>query len=81
MAVTDAALVERTAFALGLNRDAFTISNRVDDGVTTRYNVTTQKGERFNCVVGGSINVLGRMVSEALCNRPGEPPRNPLTGR
>src|SRR5690606_16209231 len=39
IAVTDEALVDRTAFALGLAKGDFTISNRVDEGTTTRYSV------------------------------------------
>ena len=80
-AVTDQAIVDRTAFALGLDKDAFTVSNRVDDGTTTRYAVKTRSGQEFNCFVGGSISVMGRSVSEAVCSRKGQPPRNPLTVR
>ena len=78
IAVTEEALVERTAFALGLAKGDFTISNRVDDGTTTRYSVKAKSGQEFNCFVGGSISVLGRVVSEAVCTRKGEVARNPL---
>jgi hypothetical protein len=78
IAVTDEALVERTAFALGLAKGDFTISNRVDDGTTTRYSVKAKAGQEFNCFVGGSIGVLGRVVSEAICTKKGEVARNPL---
>ena len=78
LAVTDEALVERTAFALGLAKGDFTISNRVDDGTTTRYSVKAKSGQEFNCFVGGSIGVLGRVVSEAICTKKGEVARNPL---
>jgi hypothetical protein len=78
IAVTDEALVERTAFALGLAKGDFTISNRVDDGTTTRYSVKAKSGQEFNCFVGGSIGVLGRVVSEAICTKKGEVARNPL---
>lgn len=78
IAVTDEALVERTAFALGLSKGDFTISNRVDDGTTTRYSVKAKSGQEFNCFVGGSIGVLGRVVSEAICTKKGEVARNPL---
>lgn len=78
IAVTDEALVERTAFALGLSKGDFTISNRVDDGTTTRYSVRAKSGQEFNCFVGGSIGVLGRVVSEAVCTKKGEVARNPL---
>lgn len=78
VAVTDQAIVDRTAFALGLAKSDFTISNRTDEGTTTRYSVRTKSGQDFNCFVGGSISVLGRSVSEAICTRKGEPARNPL---
>jgi hypothetical protein len=78
IAVTDEAIVDRTAFALGLGKGDFTISNRSDEGTTTRYSVRTKAGQDFNCFVGGSISVLGRSVSEAVCSKKGEAPRNPL---
>ncbi len=78
LAVTDSAIVDRTAFALGLDKAAFTVSGRVDDGTTTRYAVKTRAGQDYNCFVGGSINVLGRSVSEAVCTKKGEAMRNPL---
>lgn len=71
VAVTDDALVQRTAFALGLDSKDFTISNRADDGTTTRYQVRTRVGRQYNCFVGGSISVLGRSVSEAVCTETG----------
>jgi hypothetical protein len=81
VAVTDNDLVERTAFALGLEKSAFTITNRVNDGVTTRYAVKAKTGQEFNCFVGGSISVLGRSVSEAVCTKKGEIAKNPLLQR
>jgi hypothetical protein len=81
MAVTDDALQQRTAFALGLERGSFTISNRQDDGVRTNYVVTTRSGQRYNCYVTGVVNITGRTVSDALCSKPGEAPKNPLLGR
>ena len=78
IAVSDDALVDRTAFVLGLEKGGFTIENRVNDGVTTRYRVRTKRGEEYNCFVGGSISVIGRSVSEALCTEKGEVAKNPL---
>ncbi|WNB75495.1 hypothetical protein [Methylomonas koyamae] len=43
--------------------------------------VKTDSGQQYNCYVGGSISVLGRMVSEAICSKKGEPARNPLLGQ
>lgn len=66
-AVTDEALLSRTETAIGLPGNQFTISDRVNEGVTARYKVKTSAGKHYNCFVGGSINVLGRSVSEAVC--------------
>ena len=76
--VSDDAIVERTAFAIGLNKSDFTISNRVDDGASARYAVRTRTGQEFNCFLGGTIGFGGRQVSEAICTRKGEVGRNPL---
>ncbi len=78
IAVTDDAIVERTAFALGLSKSDFTVNNRVNEGATTRYNVRTKSGQEYSCFIGGSIGLLGRAVSEAVCSKKGEPARNPL---
>ena len=76
--VSDDAIVERTAFALGLNKGDFTISNRVDDGASARYAVRTRTGQELNCFLGGTMGFVGRQVSEAICTRKGEVGRNPL---
>lgn len=78
LAVTDEAITVRTAAALSLNKTDFTVSQRVDEGPTARYAVRTRTGQEFNCVLGGSFNVLGRSVSEAICTRKGEAMKNPL---
>lgn len=78
VAVTDDAIVDRTAFALGIGKADFTVSNRTDEGTTTRYSVRTKSGQEFNCFVGGSFSVVGRSVSEAICTKKGEAMRNPL---
>ena len=78
VAVSDEAIVDRTAFALGVEKGSFTIENRVDDGVRSTYRVKTKRGEEFNCYVGGSLSVIGRVVSDAICNKKGEVAKNPL---
>lgn len=78
ISVTDQAIVDRTAFALGLTNTDFTVSNRVDDGTTARYSVRTKSGQEYQCFVGGAISVTGRTVSEAICTKKGEVARNPL---
>jgi hypothetical protein len=84
-AVSDDALVQRTGFALGLEANQFTISNRMDEGTTTRYRVNTTAGKVYNCSVGGSLSVIGKSVSSALCDEigqngaPGKPACDALT--
>ncbi len=81
IAVTEGAIAERTATALGMDVGDFTINQRVDEGVTSRYKVTTRSGDEYSCYVTGSFGVTGRAVSEAVCSRRGEPPKNPLLRR
>lgn len=66
--VSNDAIADRTAFALGLDKSAFTVSNRVDDGAVSRYSVTTKGGRKYNCYVGGTMSMLGRQVSDAICS-------------
>ena len=72
VAVTDEAIEKNTAFALGIERGSFTISNRENDGVKTTYLVTTKSGKKHNCYVTGTIGVTGRTVSDALCSPVGQ---------
>nr|WP_286197724.1 hypothetical protein [Variovorax boronicumulans] len=67
VAVTGDAIERNTAQALGLNPGTFTISNRADEGVKTTYNVDTQAGRRYSCYVTGTVSVMGRVVSDAVC--------------
>jgi hypothetical protein len=71
VAVSGDAISDRTAFALSLDKSAFTISNRADDGVRSTYSVKTNAGKNYNCYVAGSISVVGRVVSDAVCNEVG----------
>ena len=66
--VDNNSIEDRTAFALGLDKSSFMVSNRVDDGVVSRYSVTTKAGKKYNCYVGGGLSILGRQVSDAICN-------------
>ena len=80
-AVTGDALTQRTASAIGAAPGTFTIANRTDSGVRTDYTVTTNSGQHYNCYVTGGVSVLGRVVSDAICNKPGEAAKNPLLAR
>lgn len=74
VAVNEESMVKRTAFALSLAPEDFTISNRTDDGVRTDYQVQTKSGRHYACYVTGTLSVMGRAVSDAICNevpRPG----------
>lgn len=72
VAVTSDAIERNTAQALGLERGAFTVSNREDDGVKTTYLVNTSAGKRYSCYVTGTVSVVGRVVSDAVCNQVGK---------
>jgi hypothetical protein len=71
VAVTDDAIVKNTAQALNLDQSAFTISNRVDDGMKTTYTAKTNAGKQFSCYVTGTVSVAGRSVSDAMCTEAG----------
>lgn len=65
-------LKQRTAFALGLDENAFTISERVDDGLQTRYSVKANNGRKYNCYVEGAFSFgTGGVVSDAICKQIG----------
>lgn len=81
VAVTADLIEQRTAFALGMERGNFTVSNRQDDGLRTQDAATTETGQRHNCYVEGSVGITGRVVSDAICSKPGEAPKNPLLQR
>jgi hypothetical protein len=67
VAVTDDAIVQRTATALSQTPANIKITNRVNEGIKTSYLATTADGKAFNCYVTGSVGVTGRVVSDALC--------------
>jgi len=71
VAVTDNTLEQRTANATGMAVGSFTITDRVDDGLTTRYLAKGRSEQTFNCYVTGTVSFLGRQVSDAQCNSPG----------
>ena len=62
-------ITQRTSFALGLTSDQFAISNRIDDGVRTDYNVETKSGKKYMCFVVSVPSMTGRVVMEATCNQ------------
>jgi nucleoid-associated protein YejK len=70
IAVNDDALQSRTASALGLQPSEFVISNRSDSGVRTDYNVKA-KNKTYACYVTGSVSIVGRSVSDAICTPTG----------
>lgn len=69
---TDDAIVKRTAFALGLDKSEFTISDRQNDGAQAQYLVTTKAGKKYTCYVEGyfSYTSIGES-SDAICNEVG----------
>jgi len=75
VAVTNDAIEKNTAFALGIEKGTFTISNRENDGVKSTYLVNTNAGKKYTCYVTGTVSVVGRVVSDAVCNEVGKPPK------
>jgi len=75
VAVSNDAIEQRTASALGLASSSFTISDRVDDGVKASYTVKTKSGKQYSCYVTGGVSVMGRMVSDPVCNELGKSPK------
>lgn len=67
VAVNDDSLQTRTAQALNLQPTDFTISNRSDNGIRTDYTVTTHKKQVYSCYVTGTVSIMGRVVSDAVC--------------
>jgi len=68
VAVTSDAIERNTAFALGMNKADFTISERQDDGMRTTYIATTKAGKKYSCYATGTFSVTGRVLSDALCS-------------
>ncbi len=73
VAVSNNAIENNTAMALGLEKGTFTITDRVDDGVKSTYSVKTDSGKKYSCYVTGTVSVVGRVVSDAVCNEIGKP--------
>jgi hypothetical protein len=73
VAVTSDSLENRTAASLGIDRGTFTISDRTDEGIRTNYTVTTKNGIKYVCYVTGTVSVLGRTVSDAICKESARP--------
>ncbi len=73
VAVSNDAIEKNTAFALGIEKGSFTISDREDDGVKSSYSVKTNSGKKYSCYVTGTVSVMGRVVSDAVCNEVGKP--------
>ncbi len=71
VAVSNDSIVNRTSIALSIDKSAFTISDRVDSGVKTTYNVKTNSGDNYSCYVTGGVSVVGRTVSDAICSKSG----------
>jgi hypothetical protein len=70
--VEDDTIVSRTAFAIGLESDQFTITGRTGDAGRIDYKVVAQDGRRFNCyVTGGGMMYAGVVTSDAICSEQG----------
>lgn len=80
VAVSNDAIERNTAHALGLAKGNFTISDRMDDGVKTTYTVKANTGKQYSCYVTGTIAVVGRVVSDAMCTELGKSGKQTTTG-
>lgn len=81
VAVSNDAIEQNTATALGLAKGSFTISDRVDDGIKASYSVKTNAGKRYNCYVTGTVSYMGRQVSDPICTEVGKSGKTaPSTG-
>jgi uncharacterized membrane protein len=76
VAVSNDAIEQNTAQALGLAKGSFTISDRMDDGVKSSYSVKTNTGKQYSCYVTGGVGITGRVVSDAMCNELGKPAKS-----
>ena len=72
VAVSNDAIEQNTAQALGLAKGTFTISDRVDDGVKASYSVKTNTGKQYACYVTGGVSIVGRVVSDPMCTEVGK---------
>lgn len=74
VAVSDDAIVQSTAQALGLAQGSFVIGQRVDQGRTASYRVMTNTGKQYDCQVRAVLSgsVAGRSVSEPICTETGK---------
>jgi hypothetical protein len=80
VAVSNDAIEQNTAQALGLAKGTFTISDRVDDGVKASYSVKTNTGKQYACYVTGGVSIVGRVVSDPMCNEVGKAGKQATTG-
>ena len=69
VAVSNDAIEQNTAQALGLAKGSFTIADRVDDGVKASYTVKTNTGKQYACYVTGTVSVVGRVVSDPCARK------------
>lgn len=67
VAIKDEEIQKRTAFSLGADASAITISNRSNQGMRTEYTATTKKGKKYNCYMEGTMVIYGKVVSDAVC--------------
>lgn len=72
-AITDATLKQKAAQTLGGNANSIAISDRVEQGVETRFNAK-KGGKTYACYVT-SVYIFpsGRTISDAVCSGGGKP--------
>jgi hypothetical protein len=75
VAVSNDAIEQHTATALGLAKGTFTISDRIDDGMKSSYSVKTSAGKQYSCYMTGGVSIIGPSVSDAVCSEGGIRPQ------
>ena len=66
--VSDETLKQRTAVNLGFDEKQITITDRKPDGGDAYYNVKTDKGEEYRCMLDGNL-----LPPRVECAKKGEP--------
>jgi hypothetical protein len=72
-AITDDTLRQKAAHTLGVNAKSVTVSERVSQGVETRFTAKTAGKSHACYVTSAYLFPSGRSVSDAVCSRGGKP--------
>ncbi len=68
-------LAKRTAFAIGLDENQFTISDATKSGQRTEYKVSANNGSQYRCYI---VSTILAPTTDAVCTKSGEQVCNDL---